>query len=143
MNDELRFDYDAPCLSAELGFTNPLGLPLIPYLGFLGEYIDNPDPDDENQGYIAGARLKQQEMSNFGDWMLQYSYRRLERDAWPDVFPDSDFHGGATNVEGHEAIFNFILRKNIWLALDYYRNRNILGVEQRENLFQFEVNLKL
>lgn len=74
--------------------------------------------------------------------MLEYSYRRLEKDAWPDVFPDSDFHGGDTNVRGHEAIVNFALWKNIWLALDYYRSQRIVDLKQKENLFQFDFNVK-
>lgn len=142
LNDQLRFDYDAPSVSAELGFKNPLGLTFIPYFGIFGEYIYNPDPDNNNQGYVAGARLKHNEMSRFGDWMLEYSYRRLEKDAWPDVFPDSDFHGGDTDVKGHEAIVNFALWKNIWLALDYYRSQRIVDLKQKENLFQFDFNVK-
>jgi hypothetical protein len=139
---KLVFDYNAPVLSGELGFKNPFGLDFVPYLILFGEYVYNPDPDNDNRGYLAGVRVGHPDMKRFGDWRLEYSYRHLEKDAWPDVFPDSDFYGGATNVKGMEAILNFAFWKNIWLALDYYRAERILGLKQRENLFQVDLNLK-
>jgi hypothetical protein len=142
-NGTLEFDYDAPALSGEIGYKNPFGFNFIPYLGLFGEYVNNPDPSDDNQGFIAGLRVGHTSMKKFGDWFFEYSYRKLEKDAWPDVFPDSDFYGGATNVKGHEAIFNFGMWKNIWLSLDYYNSQKIIGdPKQTENLAQVDLNLK-
>jgi hypothetical protein len=143
VSGKLRYNYDAPVVSAGLAFKNPFGQSFIPYLGLFGEYVNNPDPSDDNQGFIAGLRMGHTSMKKFGDWLFEYSYRKLEKDAWLDVLPDSDFYGGATNVKGHEAIFNFGLWKNIWLALDYYNSRKIVGdPKQTENLVQVDFNLK-
>jgi hypothetical protein len=143
VNGKLKFNYDAPVVSAGFGFKNPFGQTFIPYFGLFGEYVNNPDPDDDHQGFIAGLRAGHTSMKKFGDWFFEYSYRKLEKDAWPDVFPDSDFYGGATNVKGHEAIFNFGLWKNIWLGFDYYNSRKILGdPKQTENLVQVDFNFK-
>ena len=146
VDGKLKFNYDAPVFSAGLGFKNPFGQTFVPYVGIFGEYVKNPDPDDDDQGFIAGLRAGHTSMKKFGDWFFEYSYRKLEKDAWPDVFPDSDFYGGATNVKGHEAIFNFGLWKNIWLSLDYYNSRKILVLpdqsNQRENLLQVDFNFK-
>jgi hypothetical protein len=141
-----QYDFDAPVISAELGFKNPFGQTFIPYIGLFGEYVTNPDADDDDQGFIAGLRAGHTSMKKFGNWFFEYSYRRLEKDAWPDVFPDSDFYGGATNAQGHEAIFNFGLWKNIWLSFDYYNSRKISVLanlpEQREDLIQVDLNFK-
>jgi hypothetical protein len=142
VDGKLAFDYNAPVLSGELGFNNPFGLDFVPYFGLFGEYVYNPDPDNNNRGYLAGFRAGHLDMKKFGDWRLEYSYRRLEKDAWPDVFPDSDFYSGSTDVKGMEFILNFALWKNIWLALDYYNAKRILAPTQRENLFQTDLNLK-
>jgi polyhydroxyalkanoate synthesis regulator phasin len=142
-NGKLKFDYDAPALSGEIGYKNPFGSDFIPYVGLFGEYVKNPDPDDEDKGYIAGLKVGHTSMKKFGDWSFKYSYRRLEKDAWLDVFPDSDFYGGATNAKGHEAAFSFGLLKNIWLELDYYNARKIVGdPKQTENLLQADLNFK-
>jgi len=142
-NGKLKFDYDAPALSGEIGHKNPFGFDFIPYVGLFGEYVNNPDAKDDDKGYIAGLRVGHQGMRKFGDWSFEYSYRKLEKDAWPDVFPDSDFHGGETDTKGHEAIFNFALLKNLWLTADYYRTRRIhTPPKQTEDLFQLDLNLK-
>jgi hypothetical protein len=140
---KLKYKYNAPAVSAEFGYKNPFGLIFIPYLGLFGEYVYNPDPSDDNQGFIAGLKVGNRDMKKFGDWLFEYSYRRLEKDAWPDVFSDSDFYGGATNAKGHEAIISFALWRNIWLTFDYYNARKILGFpKQTENLLQVDFNFK-
>lgn len=143
LDKKLKYDYDAPVVSAGVGFKNPFGQTFIPYLGLFGEYVRNTDPDDDDKGFIVGLRVGHTSMKKLGDWFFEYSYRRLEKDAWPDVLPDSDFYGGATNVKGHEAILNVGLWKNIWFSFDYYNSRKILGYPmQTENLFQVDLNLK-
>jgi hypothetical protein len=139
----LKYKYNAPVVSAEFGYKNPFGLSFIPYFGLFGEYVYNPDPSKDNEGFIAGLRVGHRDLKKFADWSFEYSYRQLKKDAWLGIFPDSDFYGGATNVKGHEVIFNFALWKNIWLALDYYNSRKILGTpKQTENLLQVDFNFK-
>jgi hypothetical protein len=143
VSGKLKYDYDAPVISAGFGFKNPFGQTFIPYFGLFGEYVRNTDPDDDDKGFIAGLKVGHTSMKKLGDWFFEYSYRRLEKDAWPDTLPDSDFYGGATNVKGHEAILNVGVWKNIWLSFDYYNSRKILGYpKQTENLFQVDLNLK-
>jgi polyhydroxyalkanoate synthesis regulator phasin len=141
-NGKLVFDYTAPVLSGELGFKNPYSLRFVPYFSLFGEYVYNPDPDNDNRGYLAGFTVGHSDMKKFGDWRFEWSYRYLERDAWLDTFPDSDFYSGSTNVQGMEYILNFALYRNIWLALDYYHTAKILGLDQTEDLFQVDLNLK-
>ncbi len=143
LNNKLKYDYDALVVSAGIGFKNLFKQTFIPYLSLFGEFVYNSDPRDEKKGYIAGVKVGHTSMKKFGDWSFEYSYRRLEKDAWLDVLPDSDFYGGATNVKGHEAILNVGLWKNIWLSFDYYNSRKILGYpKQTENLIQVDLNFK-
>jgi hypothetical protein len=74
-----------------------------------------------------------------GQWQFTYQYRRLERDAWPDILPDSDFFGGATNAEGHEIIAVVGVYKNVSLGIDYYHAEEIEG-DTEEDVFQFDVS---
>jgi hypothetical protein len=141
----LTYDYNAPAFSTELAFNNLLPQ-AIPYLAFFGEYISNPDPSKENEGYIAGLKFGHKSVKKFGDWQFTYSYRHLERDAWLDMFPDSDFQGGSTGVKGHEAILDFGITKNVSFAIDYYRTEKIKDAlnskEDKNDLLQFDLNLK-
>ena len=121
-----EFDYDSWIGSAELGYANPFHQKFVPYVGLFGEYIYNPDPDTENEAYLAGIRVGYPSIKKFGDWQLSYTYRRLERDAWLDIFPDSTFYGGATNSKGHKAGFYFGLAKNLFCDVNYWHSVNIV-----------------
>jgi len=140
----LRYDYDAFAYSAEVGFKNLFGS-CIPYVGVFGEYVDNPDPPRDNTGYIYGVSFGEPKISKFADWNFEYTYRKLDKDAWLDVFPDSDFYGGSTGVKGHRGKFAFGLSKNVSLGFAYYNSELInksSGSNKKEDLFQSDINFK-
>lgn len=132
----LLYDYDVVAPGVELAFDNLSKL--IPHLSVFSEFVINPDPDNNNQGCIIGVRFGDKKIKDFGDWQFTYSYRRLERDAWLDVFPDSDAMGGSTNIKGHELAFAFGLMKNLSLGLDYYHMEQIEGSEKK-HLLQVDI----
>jgi hypothetical protein len=136
----LEFEYNSYGVSGQIAFKKLADF--LPYVGVFGEYIKNPDPDEEDEGYIGGIMLGHEKIGKLWDWQLGYSYRRLEKDAWLDIFPDSDFHGGDTGVKGSEAIFNLGLAKNIWLGLDYYHTKNIEDDSKEEDLLQVDLNFR-
>jgi len=84
----------------------------------------------------------------FGDWRAAYNFRTLQRDSFPDNFPDSDFARGLTDAYGHEAIFSFGLSKNMWFQLDYYLFRDkslVMGANKNNTwgqLVQADFNVK-
>jgi hypothetical protein len=135
-----------------VGFHYPFGeKPLagmikVPYLSAFATYHHNPDADDDDDAWIAGAAIGHKKVSKPKTWQLKYQYRRLEQDAWLDIFPDSDTYGGATNVKGSEVIFNYALFKNVILGIDYYHNEpineNALGRRNDEDLLQVDMVYK-
>lgn len=137
----LQFDYNAVSVSGEIGFDLKLLGDLIPYVSVFGDYVVNLDPDDDNQGFLVGVQVGHEKISTPGQWQFTYLYRRLERDAWLDIFPDSDFFGGATNAEGHEIIVVVGVYKNVSLGIDYYHTEEIQG-DTEEDVFQFDVSFK-
>ena len=135
--DGLKYKYNAFTAETVLGFKDVV----FPYVGLFGTYVNNPDPSDNNQGYLAGIKFGDKKVSKPGQWQLKYMYRYLEADAWPDVFPDSDFFGGATNVKGHEVVASYGLMKHVTLGLDYYHSQQIHGSTD-ENLLQTDLVFK-
>jgi len=139
----LQYNYDSLGVSTELGFKNPLGIEAVPYFALIGEYINNFDPSSDNDGFLVGCAIGEEKVGKKGQWQAKYLYRRLERDAFPDTFPDSDFYGGQTNAKGHEAIFQYGLLDNVILGLDYYYSEPIKGTTRnQEHLFQTDVVFK-
>jgi hypothetical protein len=121
-----KFNYEPWIGTAEFGYNNPFSQSIVPYVGLFGEYVYNPDPDDENKAYIGGIRVGYPFVKKFGDWQLIYAYRRLEKDSVLDILPDSTFYGGATNAKGHKAAIYFGLAKNLSCDLNYFHSVNIL-----------------
>lgn len=129
--------------SAELIYSLPeeTGSP-IKMAGIFGDYILNPDPDNQNTGWASGFKFGHGRVQSKGDWQFKYQYVRLGKDAWLDAFPDADRVSGWTNVKGHEFILNVGLAKNVSLDFDYYRSDILRGTKKDENIFQVDLNLK-
>jgi hypothetical protein len=136
----LTYKYDAPKIDAEFGIRAISDF--IPYVGLFGEYLKNSDPSTNNKGTLAGVRFGFEKVSNPMEWQFSYSNRKLEKDAALDIFPDSDFYGGKTNVKGNEYIFSFGLAKNLMANLDYYTTENLSGNILKEKVLQVDVNFK-
>jgi len=139
------YDYDSLAASLQLGFKEPLGpsFAFIPYADIFGDYIYNPDPSDDNIGWLIGGTIGSQKIKKWGDWQAKYMYRNLERDCWLDTYPDSDFYAGATNVKGHEAAITIGLMENMTFGFDYYYAKYITGAFKRpESLYQCDLVLK-
>ncbi len=137
----LKYHYDAIALNAELGIARPPEC-LIHYVGAFGDYIINPDPGGDNQGFLIGGKIGEKKVSKRGNWQAKALYRHLERDAWLDIFPDSDARDGSTNICGPEMIFQYALMDNVILGFDYYYTKNIDGDGNRQHLFQTDLQLK-
>ena len=140
------YDYNSYGTSAELGFKKPFGsdgiFEYVPYLAGFGGYHHNPDSGDEDDAWVIGSKIGYEKVKKQKQWQVKYMYKRLERDSWLDVFPDSDFYGGATDVKGHEVILEYGLLDNVILGLDYYNTQRLSGDARKENLFQADIVFK-
>lgn len=140
------FKYDSFNPNVEFGINNPFesfNLPIpLPRIAIFGEYVNNPAPNDNNTGWLAGAYMGDKKVSGPGQWQVKGSYRSLGKDAWLDAFPDSDFYGGATDVKGYETIFEYGLNKNASIALDYYRTQRVKAEKAVETVLQTDLNFK-
>jgi hypothetical protein len=119
-NGNYQYEYNAYTLGTELGLKNPFGSKMIPYASIIGGYITNPDPSMDGKGYLIGFNVGEPNLAKFADWNVEYTFRRYEKDALLDIFPDSSFYAGATNVMGHRIKAAFGLAKNVSLGLNYY-----------------------
>lgn len=145
---QYKFEYDSYAVDTDLSFNKPLRFlgeqisSHVPTIGAFGQYIHNPEAPDENTGWIAGMYVGDKKVNGKKQWQAKFSYRKLGRDAWLDVFPDSDFYGGATDVEGYEAILEYGLSKNVILGIDYYRSKRLSAAETPESVLQTDLNFK-
>jgi hypothetical protein len=140
VDGKLRYDYDSFNPVIVIIFRPGDSGDSPPVLKLMGNYVYNFDSMDT--GYRLGLGVGSEKVKEAGSWKVYYNYRHLERDAFPDVFPDSDFYGGATDVSGHELIAQYGIVKNVYLGLDYYNARRIEDEDQPQNLLQFDCVFK-
>ena len=136
----LKYNYNSIAPSIELGVKEPFG-GMFPYFALFGDYVHNPDPSRENKGYLAGIKFGAKKVKGWGQWQAKYMYRHLEKDAWIDIFPDSDAYSGRTDAKGHEVALTYGVGKNATLGIDYYYMERIKGTGRR-HLLQVDWKLK-
>jgi hypothetical protein len=108
-----EYDYELITVGADVSlslFEMPLGL----YV----DYVENQDADDNEQGYIIGAKLGK--ASKRGTWQFQYQWQTLEADATFALITDSDFMGGGTDGEGHKIGAAYALLDKWTLGFTYF-----------------------
>ncbi len=132
----------------EIGFKKPFGgLPfrIDERIAIFGEYVRNLDDTiikDELSGWSTGFKVGHKKVKKKGNWQLKYIYTKLQNDAFPDIFPDSDRFGGNTGVEAHEVGLKYVLKENIIFGLDYYKSWNMNNVDNKQNLVQADLLFK-
>jgi len=137
------YNYSAINWGGEVGFNKPFGTPLIPYFGIMGGYIHNPDPSQDNDGYLpCGLFDRLSGLKRAFDWSLEYTFRRIEKDTWLDFLPDASFYSGKTNVMGHRVKLALGITKNVILGINYYNTWAVSGLSSDENVIQGDLTFK-
>ena len=113
----------------------------VRYFKVFGEYVSNSDAESNDSGYEFGFGFGKK-VKKFGDAEIKYNYRYLEKDAWLDIFPDSDAFGGKTDIKGHELEIKYGLGKNVYLKIDYYDLKRIIDDSVSSKLLQIDFNFK-
>jgi hypothetical protein len=138
--DGLKYDYDSvnPILRITRTWESRNGKEY--FAALVGDFVYNFDVEDT--GYLLGFNAGRSSIGEIWAWQIHYNWRRLETDAFLDIFPDSDFYGGATNVSGHEFILSVGLGEGFALGLDYYRTERIEGNPAPRDLLQADLVVK-
>lgn len=112
-------------------------------LTFFADWANNIEMATESKrgAWQVGTQLGRIPQAK-GDWRVQYSLRELQRNVFPDVFPDQDFARGRSDAYGQELIFSYGLSKNIYVEFDYYRFRDKGLTDETGHILQSDLNVK-
>lgn len=140
-NGKNRYQFN--CLSPAFEFgSNNIFMRKHAYLGAFIESIHNLNPKHKNNGFIVGLKVGQKKTPvKQGEWLIVYSYRYLEKDAWMDTFPNQRFFRGMTNVKGHRARVQFAIIDHVVLSGTYYNAATISGPKLKQQTFQFDCSI--
>ncbi|OGC03526.1 hypothetical protein A2276_01265 [candidate division WOR-1 bacterium RIFOXYA12_FULL_43_27] len=111
--DGYKYGYDAFTADWEIGYADLFRLPVKHRIAHFGEIIKSFNSSQNTLGFLLGAKLELFDRRlNF-----EYGYRKLQRDAVPDIFPDSDFYFGGTGVLGHRVKIKGTYYKNKYVSV--------------------------
>lgn len=79
----------------------------------------------ENEGWQVRLDVGHDEIEKLGDWQVSAAYKRIGTDAVLDIFTDSDFGLGGTDVEGYVVGGRVGLLANTSLGATYYSSQSI------------------
>ncbi len=139
------YDYNNLAVDAEVGYKFGAY-----QAGINGQYITNMASDvEEKDGFLVGVKGGSQKVKTLGDFTVQYDYRQLKRDAWLDIFPDTDIMGGATGVKGHriKAVAGLMENLNVGVAVglgeDYAKNSDgDYETKKKNTVIKADLNVK-
>ena len=81
--------------------------------------------DRGDSGYLGKLTVGYPRVRDPGDWQAFIAYRKLESDAVPDAFTDSDFGLGGTNNKGYIVGLSYGLARNTSLSLKYLSAKSL------------------
>lgn len=128
------FDYEEVEAFAELAFT-AFGRPTT----LFGDYVENQDADENNQGYTLGFNYGK--AKSRGTWDFSYAYRKLEADAVLGLLADSDFGAGGTNAKGSIFKATYAFGDNWNFQAAYFLNRINLAAGNPQDLDRLQVDM--
>lgn len=78
-----------------------------------------------NKGFQVRLDVGHDQISKFGDWRLGVGYKRIGTDAVLDIFTDSDFGLGGTDVKGYLVEAAVGIFRNTQLGVNWYSTKSI------------------
>jgi hypothetical protein len=92
--------------------------------------------------YMLQATFGRPDMAVGGDWNVLAGYKRIEPDALPDAYNDSNFHQGGTNARGYYLGGNYAVDKNTYLTGRWFATRSVYGPPLSIDTLQVELNTR-
>ena len=117
LTGDLVYRYDYRNLEAFAEYSFKLGGQSV---ALFGNYTVNTEADDNDTGYLIGAKYGSAKKR--GQWDITYFYENLEADATVGLLADSDFGGGGTDARGHVLGGTYAFHDNWNFKATYFIN---------------------
>lgn len=136
---DCQFKYDYHNVEAFAEYSFKLGGKSV---SLFGNYTVNTEADDDDTGYLFGAKYGS--AKDKGDWDITYFYELLEADATVGLLADSDFGGGGTDAKGHVFSGTYAFHKAWNFKATYFINTVNLasGDDDDYERLQLDLNFK-
>ena len=104
-------------------------------------YADNEEAGaQKNTGYQFKLDVGWPTLKQRGNWRGSLAYKYLERDAVLDIYTDSDFRGGGTDVQGFILQGDYAVDDNTWISAKLISADEIDGPPFGQDTIQIDLN---
>jgi len=104
-------------------------------------YADNEEAGTQkNTGYQFKLDVGWPTLKQRGNWRGSLAYKYLERDAVLDIYTDSDFRGGGTDVQGFILQGDYAVDDNTWISAKLISADEIDGPPFGQDTIQIDLN---
>lgn len=90
--------------------------------------------------WMLQATFGDVELKQKGQWQALLGYKRIEPDALPDAFNDSNFHLGGTNARGYYVGGAYMFDHRTWVSGKWMAAKEVFGPPLAIDVFQLEFN---
>jgi hypothetical protein len=136
LTGELVFAYNYRQVEAFAEYRLELaGRPLALY----ADYVVNTDADENDTGYLFGAKYGA--AKSRGTWDASVFYEKLEADATVGLLTDSDFGGGGTDAKGYVFQGTYAFHDNWNFRMTYFLNEIDIASEDPRDFDRLQLDL--
>lgn len=100
------------------------------------------DVEPMTTGFQLRAALGDAEVKRRGEWQAFMAYKRVERDAVPDAFTDTDFRLGGTDAKGYILGASYGVGKNTAASLRIFSGDSVSGAPLSVDVVQFDLSAR-
>jgi len=137
VNVALSLDY-----VENIGYKQAAVLERIGSVNNLLSIYGNEDGEAHNQAYQIKLDVGWPSLMKRGNWQMSVAYKYLERDAVLDIYTDSDFRGGGTDVEGWVLDAKYAFDDAAWLDFKLISADEIDGPPFGQDTIQLDLNAR-
>ncbi|MFO7736057.1 MAG: putative porin [bacterium] len=96
---------------------------------------------EETNAFSVGMKAGSSEFSSPGNWKFNIDYRRVEHNAFLDVYSHSNFYGGETGAEGLSLSASTVIYNPLSLKLFYGYHSGLYEHQETIHTFMADLNV--
>jgi len=108
----------------------------------LFQLFGNTDGEGKTEAYQVKLDVGWPSLMKRGNWQASMAYKYLERDAVLDIYTDSDFRGGGTDVEGWILQGKYAFDDATWISLKMISADEIDGPPFGQDTIQLDLSAR-
>jgi len=143
IDSENKYIYDYNVLGADIDISYTAHK-YFKIMGFGQLYTNLAKGVEDKFSYYYGLRISSEKCKELGDYIVEFRTRRIERDAFLDVFADGTYYNGRTGIKSYDLVLKAAIWSDVTLDFLYARQELITtGEMYKTPIDAIQINLEV